>query len=212
MKRILITFIVLFAAVLPSWAQVLFTTPVTINADNTTYDNQDIIVRGTTVTINGSHTFSSLKIENNGVITHSPKGDSNFSDGVTLAITNNCTIDLGSRINVNGKGWPAGQGPGVGANLLSNGGGGAAYGGEGIVVYSNSGSVYGDIKTVANLGNYETLGSGGGSGYFGTRPGGAGGGAIRLTVSGISPSTDSLNLRVLTHHFMVGGGQAAVSI
>ncbi|MGC4044820.1 MAG: hypothetical protein QM758_13590 [Armatimonas sp.] len=185
MKRILISLALALIAAVPGFAQVVFTSPVTINANDTTYENQDIIVRGTTVTINGSHAFTSLRVENNGIVTHSAKSEANFSNGMNLSVAGDCSIDFGSAIDATGKGWPASEGPGAGINSVSEGGGGAAYGGEGTYIGGTSGEIYGNIKSLANLGNYENLGSGGGSGYTGTYSGSAGGGAIRMTVSGI---------------------------
>ena len=46
-----------------------FTTPTTISVSDTTYDNQDVIVDGTTVTILGSHIFSNFIVRNSGIVT-----------------------------------------------------------------------------------------------------------------------------------------------
>src|SRR2546421_13035174 len=42
-----------------------------IGISDTTYDSQDIEVTNCTVTIDGIHNFSSLHIENGGIVTHS---------------------------------------------------------------------------------------------------------------------------------------------
>jgi hypothetical protein len=52
-----------------------FTNAVTISETNTTYDGQDIVVNGATVTINGTHRFNSLLLTNNAVLTHSVASD-----------------------------------------------------------------------------------------------------------------------------------------
>ena len=160
MFRFIALLVLMVSLVSPALAQVVFTSPVTINASDTTYENQDIIVRGTTVTINGSHTFNSLKIDTNGVITHSPKGDPDFAGGLNLYILTNCTIDIGSRIDVTGKGWPTGQGPGAGDSPLNEAGAGGSYGGEGTNIWSPNPAVYGDMTTLADLGGGENLGNG----------------------------------------------------
>ena len=49
-----------------------FTTPVTISESDTTYDGQDIVVNGATLTVNGAHRFASLLLTNAAVLTHSP--------------------------------------------------------------------------------------------------------------------------------------------
>ena len=49
-----------------------FTTPVTISESDMTYDGQDIVVNGATLTVNGPHSFASLLLTNAAVPTHSP--------------------------------------------------------------------------------------------------------------------------------------------
>ena len=49
-----------------------FTTAVTISESDTTYDGQDIVVNGATLTVNGAHSFASLLLTNGAVLTHSP--------------------------------------------------------------------------------------------------------------------------------------------
>src|SRR5215475_6762385 len=50
----------------------VFTNDVTISETDTNYDGQDIVVDGATVTVNGAHSFNSLLLTNNAVLTHSP--------------------------------------------------------------------------------------------------------------------------------------------
>jgi hypothetical protein len=45
-----------------------FTTPTTISETDTTYDGQDIVISGTTVAIDGAHSFNSLLLTNNAAI------------------------------------------------------------------------------------------------------------------------------------------------
>ena len=67
----------LFAA--PAAAQTVITTNTVISDGNTTFDNQDIIVRSNaTVTIDGPHTFKSLVVEY-GTLTHTPSGSAGIS-------------------------------------------------------------------------------------------------------------------------------------
>ena len=160
---------------------VIVTASTTINAENAAdYQNKNLIVRGATVTVDHSAAFSvlnltGLKIENTGTLTHTASSEW----GLNLNVSGDINILTGSVISATGRGYPAGGGQGAGTSNASDGGGGAAYGGEGTIVYSPSGTVYGDIREPS------ALGSGGGSGYAGSYLGGAGGGAIRLTVSGV---------------------------
>ena len=153
----------------------IFTSNTTIS-DNS-YEGWDITVRGCTVTINGSHTFASLIVENNGIVTHSAA----TAPGLNLTITGNCRIDQGSAIKADGLGYPAAQGPGAGqSGTGDNRGVGGGYGGMG--TYGNGNPFFG--KCYGSITEPTDFGSGGGKGRSGTDLGGAGGGAIRLTVFG----------------------------
>ena len=105
-------------------------------------------------------------------------------DGVGLVFnTEDFTIDTGSSINMNGRGYAggssrtsAGAGPGAGAAGGYGKGGGGGYGGEGA---GGGGATYGSES------DPDDLGSGGGGGYgSGGYSGGAGAGALKLISSG----------------------------
>ena len=102
-------------------------------------------------------------------------GDTDYTnDYGTVIEASNLTVDSGGIITANGLGYGVTRGPGAGTNAycLAKGPSHGGYGnGE-----SGSGSIYGDV--------YEprSLGSGTGSLYDGS----AGGGAIKLVVSGIT--------------------------
>ena len=138
---------------------ITFTQNTTISATDTTYDGQDVVISGATVTIDGAHTFNTLTITANGVVTTSIETKLEVT-----AIT--IQIDTGSSINVVGLGkLPVG----------ATGSSGGSYGGLGGV----RSSAY---VTNATYGNYRQpvdFGAGGdsasGSSYD-TR----GGGALKL--------------------------------
>ncbi len=158
-------------------ATVTFTTNTTIDTNTLTYEGYDVIVHGCTVTINGAHSFQSLTIESNGIVTHAQ----GLVGGMNLTIAGNVTVNVGSSISANARGYGAGQGPGHGSadSTGSYGGGGGAYGGEARSTSGASGGiVYGSIKAPTDLG------SGGGYGYAGSHSGYSGGGAITLAVGG----------------------------
>ncbi|MCD6459956.1 hypothetical protein J7L67_04735 [bacterium] len=135
----------------------------------------------------------SVRIRNYAVITHTAN-----DDAIEAIVDINCTgdfqIDQHAKIDVSGKGYAAGQGPGSGgdsdvtANNRYGGGGGGAYGGNGGHAYNFAG--YGGIRGIAydndSVKNPLNLGSGGGIGYYYSTPkyGGAGGGLIRLNIGG----------------------------
>ncbi|MBI4657136.1 MAG: hypothetical protein HY746_10400 [Elusimicrobia bacterium] len=92
---------------------------------------------------------------------------------VNLEVANEFIMESGSMINVKGKGYARGKGPGATGYI-----GGAGYGGHGGNGYHAEGGVpYGSIV------NPDELGSGGGPNpYWG--PGGSGGGLAVLKISG----------------------------
>ncbi|MEJ5296677.1 MAG: putative Ig domain-containing protein [Armatimonadota bacterium] len=173
----------------PATAQpVVFTTDSFISASDSSFEGRDIIVRGCAVTIDGQHTFSSLAIERGpsnqpGVVTHTAAYSGSGVNGLSLIITGDMTIQgadgslVASRLDVAGGGSPSATGRGAGSNG-SNYGGGAGHGGVG----GSSSQVAGGVS-YGSLLQPSTLGSGGGKGS--SSVGGAGGGCVRLQVSGI---------------------------
>lgn len=146
-----------------------------IDADDFTMDGANIIVQGATLTISGAHTFYSLRVTSNGVVTHkAPPLDNNW---MHLTILTDCTVDQGSTIHANGKGHPARTGPGGGlgstSDVYCSGGGHGGLGGSGLFHAARE-QVYGSLTEPNHLGS-----GGGGPG------GGAGGGIVRLTVGGV---------------------------
>jgi hypothetical protein len=162
------------------WGQVLVdnngqssTNSTSIAANGTS----DLTVRGgATVTPSSPQTLGNLTVASNGWLSVS---------GQTLTVTGNAIVQSGGAIVADGTGYPSGQGPGAGryAYLSPNYvGGGGGYGGYG--------AVSGAIPAALGGGSYGSVtapvdrGSGGGSGSS-SSPGGAGGGAIRLTAGGL---------------------------
>jgi len=95
-----------------------------------------------------------------------------------LAVLRNATIETGSGISVDGKGFAGFTGPGAGQSTNSIGSG-AGYGGHGgASSLSPGGGTYGSAQQPVDRG------SGGGPGYGALAGGSEGGGAIRLSVGG----------------------------
>jgi hypothetical protein len=158
----------------------LFFSDTTIGNGDTTYDGEDIVVVGCTVTIQGPHTFSDLAIIEEGRITI----PSNSFTGLSLTITTNAYIEAGSSIDVQGMGPASGEGGGAGASAETTidgvsyeSGGGGGYGGNGgsSLGGATGGTANGTVVAAA------FVGSGGGAGLG---AGGAGGGSISLVVGG----------------------------
>ena len=159
-----------------SAAGATFTSPATIAAGDLSYDGQDIVIDGTTVTIDGEHTFNSLIVMNGGVLTHSPESLS----GLNLTITTDATVESTSSISATGKGYGPTEGPGAGGSSTLRGGG-AGHGGEG------AGTAYGSAPGGPSYGSISEPvqpGSGGGNAIGNSQRGGAGGGVIRIAAAG----------------------------
>jgi len=130
----------------------------------------------------GPLTFMNLVLTNGANLTHDA-GQSGFS----VTALGNALIATNASINVDGLGYGSDSGPGAGSECSSGSGSGAGHGGEGQPshnyqpagyppIVAPGGGIYGSATQPV------TLGSGGGHSSFDA--GGAGGGAIWLTVTG----------------------------
>ncbi|MCW5553064.1 MAG: Ig-like domain-containing protein [Verrucomicrobiae bacterium] len=143
-----------------------FTNAVTISETDTNYDGQDIIVDGATVTIDGPHSFNSLLLTNNAVLTHSPC-TTTTTHKLELFVTNTLAISTNSRIDVSLKGYLAGRTTGNTTNGAATGLSGGSYGGLGGSVSGAPNAVYGDYADPDDWGS---------SGHTGAK----GGGLVRI--------------------------------
>ncbi|RLE63324.1 MAG: hypothetical protein DRJ47_09565 [Thermoprotei archaeon] len=145
-----------------------------------TYPNLFTTTINGTLSLGGSYSTSTdtIIINNGGTLTHN-SNTTTKTHYIELYLTT-LTINSGGSINVNGKGYSAANGEGAGTSNTNNGGGGsgAGYGGTGgsSQTGQTGGSTYGSLTQPIDLG------SGGGTGRH--YAGGAGGGAIKLNVSG----------------------------
>lgn len=175
-------------------AQVVITSSITVNEGSTLLQNQDVIVRGATLTLNGAHTLRSLTIERGptnlpGLVRHAFGFEGPSGPGCVLTVTNNLHIQgtngglIGSRIDMSGRGIAPGSGPGAGTpgagtNLPGGGGYGGQGGRGGGAAGGNGGVVYGDLYRPRLLGSPSGLYNG----LAGLSD--RGGGALRLEVGG----------------------------
>ncbi|KKQ14270.1 MAG: hypothetical protein US30_C0002G0001, partial [Candidatus Moranbacteria bacterium GW2011_GWF2_36_839] len=125
-----------------------------------------------------------------------------ITGNLTLLQATNLSIDGTSKIDVSGKGYAGGAatvngyGPGAGQRGYPNsniGGGGAGYGGVG-GNGQNKNATYGAggvENGQANIHQPTEFGSGGGGSAY-LAPGGAGGGAIKLNISGTLDNSGSI--------------------
>ena len=155
--------------VLASALTVVMTTNTLIATGNTAYDGQNIVVSNCTVTANGPHTFNSLRVIANGVVTHTAA--TNAPSVLQLTVSGNLLVDATSKIDVTGRGYAGGFTVGNVTNGAATGLAGGSYGGLGVAgTTGQSNPTYGDYHDPVNLGS--------GSGSSSPSPGG---GLIRIT-------------------------------
>lgn len=139
-----------------------------------------LVVNGATFSTSGTALFhvNTLTVQSGGVLTHA-SNTGEKRDVLDVSATSSITIDSGGRVDVDGKGYVAQNGPGAGTTASRGTGGG--HGGEG----GNS-----NAPTTAVGGTYDSiiapleLGSGGGdSTSISGIGGGPGGGTVRLAVN-----------------------------
>jgi RHS repeat-associated protein len=144
-------------------AAVTLSTDTQIAAGDTSYDGVDLVVDRCTVTIAGSHSFRSLTLANEAVVTHpSCKATEVFS--LRLTITGELAVDATSRIDANGRGYLAGRGEGNGTEGVASGQAGGSYGGIGGGGFygEKPGRVYGDYRNPTEPGSGGGLDAAGG--------------------------------------------------
>jgi hypothetical protein len=126
--------------------------------------------------------FVNLFMSSNAWLTAYPYSSSAPAYTVNFSFSGNATIPAGSGIFTDALGYPGGQGPGAGRSSSSqptypcSGAGHGGYGANSTGNYALGGTTYDSPTSPASYG------SGGGNYY--SYPGGSGGGAIRLTVTG----------------------------
>ena len=159
---------------------IVLTAGTLIACDDTTYDGADVVIDGCTVTIDCEHAFNSLHIVNSAEVCHSPTQ----TQGLHLVVANDVVISSDSQLSADGAGYGPAAGPGAGQSIggQTNGAGGGGHGGiggRGSSSGGEGGTTYGSIVAPTELGS-----GGGNRTWSGGALGGAGGGAIRLTVAG----------------------------
>ncbi|MFC1952598.1 FG-GAP-like repeat-containing protein [Chloroflexota bacterium] len=152
----------------------------------------DLLIETSVTFTTGNYTYENVIVTNNATLT---------LDGIVTIKANSFTIDTGATVTANGLGYTWGQGPGAGETYFSYGGG-AGHGGNGgmcdCYYHVAGGTAYGSMTEPTEPG------SGGGGGTYA----GAGGGVIRLDVTGMltingSVTADGDNARWLASD---GGG------
>ncbi|MBN1273270.1 MAG: carboxypeptidase regulatory-like domain-containing protein, partial [Candidatus Aminicenantes bacterium] len=159
-----------------------------IEKNNTDYENQNIIIKEGTVTINGAHTFRNVLVLGNGILSHSGSTTTE-THKMELTIIEKLVVTCGGRIDVTGKGYLGGwRGDNsskfgrtrgnttTGGSEMSCGGSYGGYGGLYSTTYEDGNEVndiYGSLYHPTDPGS-------GGGGWSAGDLGGNGGGVIRI--------------------------------
>ena len=158
-------------------AGVTFTTNTWISAGDVTYDGQDVVVDGCTLTIDGEHSFASLRLMNSATLTH-PACTTGQTFRIDLNITGAVVVDAGSAIDATARGFVRGYTVGNSTNGAATETSGGSYGGMGVNAGGGTANcVYGDYR------DPNEHGSGAGAYYSGS---GSGGGLIRIAAGALT--------------------------
>src|SRR5262245_8882276 len=111
-------------------AAAVFTSDTTIDENDATYDGEDIVISDATVVIDGLHTFNSLLLTNNAVLTHSPCTTTN-THRLDLTVANAIVVSANSRVDVSMRGYRGNYTTGNTTVGGARAGCGGSYGGFG---------------------------------------------------------------------------------
>jgi len=155
----------------------------------------------------GTYNYGDLVVTNNATLTL--QGNTSSGTGVII-YADSLTVDSGSIISSDGRGYGSSSGTGQGTddnNSSYAGAAGAGHGGVGGADYHGyaGGTTYGVAARPV------TLGSGGGIGY-GSSAGGTGGGAIKIVVTGTATINGTVSSNALNDAGTYGGGGSGGSV
>ncbi|MCC7204900.1 MAG: Ig-like domain-containing protein, partial [Phycisphaeraceae bacterium] len=148
----------------------LVTATTTIGEADFQFDHLNLMVYGSTLTINGPHDLASLAVLGGANVTHSPT-TTDHAYSLELHIDGSLWIDAASRIDVSGRGYTISHTLGNTTAGAAQRRAGGSYGGFGTSSDGSINAVYGDYR------DPHELGSGGGDLWGG---GGFGGGLVRI--------------------------------
>ena len=87
MARVRASIVLVLFLLTPSARAATFTTNALITEADSSFDGQDIVVSGATLTVDGRHSFNSLLLTNGAVLTHTPCTTTN-THKLDLVVTN----------------------------------------------------------------------------------------------------------------------------
>ena len=195
MKYKCLSCVILLLLINRAYGVVIFDANTTIEADDYTYDGDDIIIDNCVLTVNGQHDFNSMHILEGGILTHSAEEEPN---GFNLIIAGDFIVDFNGSVDVDGKGYTS-TGPGGGKASTWYGSGGGYGGKGGQSVDFAGGDPYGSVCEPNDLG------SGGGRDR-------RGGGAIHVAVGGTLTLDGDITANGITSDWQAAGGGSGGSI
>ncbi len=228
MKAIVRTFTAILVYVMCSGVafavDLVVTSDTALSEGNYPYDNL-MVSNGASLSIAGGsilNVVGSVTVSGNSSILIQSKNNATLVNGQWqgVGVTINAAsiqVDTGSKINADGQGYAgagcndSGTGPGGGLANCDWGGNGGSYGGTGSGPNKISMSTYGSQFAPVDLGSSGTGSSSGVQGLW-SSTGGAGGGAIRLIVSGTLTNNGAISANGNAATATYGGGGAGGSV
>ncbi|MDD2325466.1 MAG: fibronectin type III domain-containing protein, partial [Alphaproteobacteria bacterium] len=172
----------------------------------------DLVLSGGTTTLVDYTTATALTVDTltiNGNASLTNEVNSASQAHVVNISADTITIRKNGIINVKGRGYGAGVGPGAGGYAGSYGGGGGAHVGNGGLGWGAGAGAPG-TGGYCNLTNPQTMGSGGGLGAY--QDGSPGGGLVILSVSGVFTIDGSINASGKESTSPGAGGGGAINV
>ena len=132
--------------------------------------NEDLSIDGTTVVLDGAHTFANISIRNGGILTHSAATATSEST-LRLTVTGTLTVDATSSIDASARGYLGGRTVGNVTAGRASGRSGGSHGGRGFPWEGVPNQTYGDFRDPRGPGAGAAIDKVGG---------GSGGGVVRI--------------------------------
>ncbi len=153
----------------------LVTESLSLSESDFAHEWKNVTVSNCTLTLAGTHQFNTLTVISNGVVTH-PATTGSTASSLSLVAANSLVVDGTSKIDVTGKGYPAGRTAGNTARGAAGRSGGSYAGFGQPDALANLNWTYGDFR------NPQEPGSGGGTDLGGA----AGGGLLRIVAGSVT--------------------------
>src|ERR1043165_7371858 len=109
MKHQIYLLFTIFATSIGPVSAAVFTSNTLIAPTDFSYENQDIVISNCIVTVDGPHTFSSLRVATGGTLTHLNPLSSTTNAGLFLTVSNDVEVEAGAIISASRLGYSRGS-------------------------------------------------------------------------------------------------------